>query len=217
LLSDISVPAFYPSAYTLLTDILDTFGNLVFDRIKKKGMTDATGNAVSLPGACERRGGLCSALPTICVFLYLCFIYSICTYLSNLAFSLSISLSFLSAFVFPRDSACLIFHFIFSNNVRRQIHSARRESRRQGNVSQLVLQDCVHSRAAAAPVCLHLTLALFARLIFRLCILSLSVSLFVSLSFSLFLILSLSLSTKHKHCTHVSLFLCPLARTAQLH
>lgn len=49
LLSDISVPAFYPSAFVLLTDILDTFGNLVFDRIKQKGMTDAGGKTVALP------------------------------------------------------------------------------------------------------------------------------------------------------------------------
>jgi hypothetical protein len=49
LLCDISVPAFYPSAYTLISDILDTFGNLVFDRIKQKGMIDALGKTTSLP------------------------------------------------------------------------------------------------------------------------------------------------------------------------
>lgn len=49
-MTDISVPAFYPSAYTLIADILETFGNLVYDRIKKKGMTDASGASVALPG-----------------------------------------------------------------------------------------------------------------------------------------------------------------------
>lgn len=37
LLGDTSVPQFYPSMYILLTDILDTFGDLVFDRIRAKG------------------------------------------------------------------------------------------------------------------------------------------------------------------------------------
>ncbi|KAM3963392.1 VPS35 endosomal protein-sorting factor-like [Aphomia sociella] len=36
LLSDISVMQFYPSKFVLITDILDTFGNLVFDRLKLK-------------------------------------------------------------------------------------------------------------------------------------------------------------------------------------
>jgi len=38
LLGDSSVPQFYPSMYVLLTDILDTFGDLVFERIKSKGV-----------------------------------------------------------------------------------------------------------------------------------------------------------------------------------
>jgi len=38
LLGDSSVPHFYPSMYVLLTDILDTFGDLVFERIKRKGV-----------------------------------------------------------------------------------------------------------------------------------------------------------------------------------
>jgi hypothetical protein len=33
----------------LITDILDTFGNLVYDRLKKKGAVDAGGAAISLP------------------------------------------------------------------------------------------------------------------------------------------------------------------------
>ncbi|CAB3224558.1 unnamed protein product [Arctia plantaginis] len=36
LLSDISVMQFYPSKFILITDILDTFGTLVFDRLKEK-------------------------------------------------------------------------------------------------------------------------------------------------------------------------------------
>ncbi|XP_075969595.1 VPS35 endosomal protein-sorting factor-like isoform X2 [Anticarsia gemmatalis] len=36
LLSDISVMQFYPSKFILITDILDTFGNLVFDRLREK-------------------------------------------------------------------------------------------------------------------------------------------------------------------------------------
>jgi len=36
LLSDISVIQFYPSKFVLITDILDTFGRLVYDRIVDK-------------------------------------------------------------------------------------------------------------------------------------------------------------------------------------
>ncbi|XP_026329490.1 UPF0505 protein C16orf62 homolog isoform X2 [Hyposmocoma kahamanoa] len=36
LLSDVNVMQFYPSKFVLITDILDTFGNLVFDRLKGK-------------------------------------------------------------------------------------------------------------------------------------------------------------------------------------
>lgn len=39
LLSDISVMQFYPSKFILITDILDTFGNLVFDRLKEKSFS----------------------------------------------------------------------------------------------------------------------------------------------------------------------------------
>jgi hypothetical protein len=38
LLGDTSVPTFYPSTYSLLTMVLDTFGDLVFQRIKSRGV-----------------------------------------------------------------------------------------------------------------------------------------------------------------------------------
>ena len=38
MLGDVSTASFYPSAYVLLTDILDSFGDMVFDRIKGKGV-----------------------------------------------------------------------------------------------------------------------------------------------------------------------------------
>lgn len=40
LLSDVSVIQFYPSKFVLITDILDTFGKLVFDRILSKSSTN---------------------------------------------------------------------------------------------------------------------------------------------------------------------------------
>eukprot|EP01006_Ploeotia_vitrea_P063076 TRINITY_DN84900_c0_g1_i1.p1 TRINITY_DN84900_c0_g1~~TRINITY_DN84900_c0_g1_i1.p1 ORF type:complete len:1024 (-),score=600.29 TRINITY_DN84900_c0_g1_i1:79-3114(-) len=43
LLGDTNVPHFYPSMYVLLANILDTFGRLVFERIKAKG-TSPTGS-----------------------------------------------------------------------------------------------------------------------------------------------------------------------------
>jgi len=46
LLGDTSVPQFYPSMYVLLTAILDTFGDLVFERIKRKGLETPPGAKV---------------------------------------------------------------------------------------------------------------------------------------------------------------------------
>lgn len=46
LLIDTSVPAFYPSMYVLLTTVLDTFGDLVYQRIKARGV-DVPGKAPS--------------------------------------------------------------------------------------------------------------------------------------------------------------------------
>eukprot|EP00937_MAST-01D_sp_MAST-1D-sp2_P005489 g5489.t1 len=48
LLSDMDVPHFYPSMFVLVSDILDTFGTLVFDRIKARSeevLTAAAGGA----------------------------------------------------------------------------------------------------------------------------------------------------------------------------
>jgi hypothetical protein len=41
MLGDASVPHFYPTAFVLATEILDTFGDLVFERIKSKGMVSS--------------------------------------------------------------------------------------------------------------------------------------------------------------------------------
>ncbi|KAK6187960.1 hypothetical protein SNE40_005876 [Patella caerulea] len=46
LLSDISVIPFYPSKFVLITDILDTFGRLVFDRLKEKAQYIPAGSGV---------------------------------------------------------------------------------------------------------------------------------------------------------------------------
>ena len=39
LLTNTSTPQFYPTLFVLVTEILDTFGRLVFERIKQKGLT----------------------------------------------------------------------------------------------------------------------------------------------------------------------------------
>jgi len=49
---DTSVPQFYPTLFVLVTDVMDTVGNLVWIRIKKKAETDDAGNSIAiLPGA----------------------------------------------------------------------------------------------------------------------------------------------------------------------
>lgn len=40
LMGDTSVPQFYPSMFVLISEILDTFGRLVFERIKSKGLAN---------------------------------------------------------------------------------------------------------------------------------------------------------------------------------
>ena len=45
LLADVDVPHFYPSMFVLVTEILDTFGTLVYDRIKARAQ-EVTGNPV---------------------------------------------------------------------------------------------------------------------------------------------------------------------------
>ncbi|XP_061175069.1 VPS35 endosomal protein-sorting factor-like [Saccostrea echinata] len=49
LLSDVSVIQFYPSKFVLITDILDTFGRLVYDRLKEKAMYLPSGSGVLRP------------------------------------------------------------------------------------------------------------------------------------------------------------------------
>jgi hypothetical protein len=52
LLMDTSVPQFYPTLFVLVTDVMDTVGNLVWIRIKKKAEIDDAGNSIAiLPGA----------------------------------------------------------------------------------------------------------------------------------------------------------------------
>ncbi|XP_052071007.1 VPS35 endosomal protein-sorting factor-like [Mytilus californianus] len=48
LLADISVLPFYPSKFVLITDILDTFGRLVYDRLKEKAVYIPAGSGVPL-------------------------------------------------------------------------------------------------------------------------------------------------------------------------
>jgi len=47
LLSDISVIQFYPSKFVLITDVLDTFGRLVYDRIIDKATLTASTKTAS--------------------------------------------------------------------------------------------------------------------------------------------------------------------------
>ncbi|KAL3681400.1 hypothetical protein R1sor_024356 [Riccia sorocarpa] len=47
LLSDTSVPQFYPTLFVLVTDVMDTVGNLVWNRIKKKAEFDEDGKLIS--------------------------------------------------------------------------------------------------------------------------------------------------------------------------
>ncbi|XP_074647304.1 VPS35 endosomal protein-sorting factor-like [Tubulanus polymorphus] len=49
LLSDTNVIQFYPSKFVLITDILDTFGRLVYDRIRQKSMYIPKGCVVAIP------------------------------------------------------------------------------------------------------------------------------------------------------------------------
>ncbi|KAG0616815.1 hypothetical protein M758_5G143800 [Ceratodon purpureus] len=48
LLMDTSVPQFYPTLFVLVTDVMDTVGNLVWDRIKRKSEGDESDELVAL-------------------------------------------------------------------------------------------------------------------------------------------------------------------------
>ncbi|CAK9870815.1 unnamed protein product [Sphagnum jensenii] len=48
LLMDTSVPQFYPTLFVLVTDVMDTVGNLVWIRIKKKAEIDDAGNSIAI-------------------------------------------------------------------------------------------------------------------------------------------------------------------------
>ena len=50
MLGDFSVPQFYPSLFVLITELLDSFAELVYDRILSKGFLDADGHTCPLPG-----------------------------------------------------------------------------------------------------------------------------------------------------------------------
>ena len=49
LLADTSVIQFYPSKFVLITDVLDTFGQLVYERIRAKSLYQAPGSAKAQP------------------------------------------------------------------------------------------------------------------------------------------------------------------------
>lgn len=49
LLADATVLQFYPSMFVLVTDLLDNFGKLVFDRIKERGAGTDPKTGAQLP------------------------------------------------------------------------------------------------------------------------------------------------------------------------
>ena len=52
LLADVNVIQFYPSKFVLVTDILDTFGKLVYERLRDKAqyIPPGSGVPIKLPG-----------------------------------------------------------------------------------------------------------------------------------------------------------------------
>ena len=58
LLCDTSVIKFYPSKFILITEILDTFGRLVFDRLRGRSIIYDSINAVPIPLPGSLSGGM---------------------------------------------------------------------------------------------------------------------------------------------------------------
>lgn len=65
LLGDTTVPQFYPSMYVLLTTVLDTFGDLVFHRIRDRGI-ETTENIFKALPADFKPSDVCSSAKETC-------------------------------------------------------------------------------------------------------------------------------------------------------